>query len=146
MTKEKDGQPKESWKENIGMIIGIGLTIGVLGFGVYICTQINSSRDDMFTSDNATSVCNLSAEVLSTKNTVLQTQAEFSGFLPDAEKAWSKSSCDTVLLTDNFGNTCLGSTGFKYNGLDKNGMGIFSCSNISQSIIDQKIKSEAINK
>ena len=146
MTEDKPTLPKDSWKDNLQIIIGISLTVGILGFSVYIWTQINSSRDDMFTSDNATSVCILSAEVLSTKNSELSTTAQITGFLPDAQKAWTKSSCDTVLLTDDFGNTCYGTTGFKYNGLDKNGMGIFSCSNIPQSIIDQKIQSEAVHK
>lgn len=102
------------------------------GFGGYLIYDITDYSNNQFDNGNATSDCILSARVISAQNTTINDMVSITGYLPKAKASWIKYNCNNVLLTDDFQNTCYGSTGFTFYGLTKDQMGLWYCSNISK--------------
>lgn len=119
-------------KRNI--IIACGITIFMLALGIYSLLNVNKITDESFDNGNATHVCILSAQVISTENTGYGELAKQTNFMSDAKKSWLKYNCKSILLTDNFGNTCFGTTGFRFNGVNQDGIGMFTCANIVKQL------------
>ena len=109
----------------------------MLGFGIYILTQINSSFDTEMTGSNYTHNCIEASSLLYSEKTgipIKPSQLPFEGGIIDkAQKAWNTDSCNTVMLTDTFGNQCLGSVGLAFYGYDKDQNGQWYCSNIDKN-------------
>ena len=119
---------------NLSLIIGVVLMVGMLGFGIYIWTQINSSIDTSMTGTNSTHNCIEASGILYSDKTGIPMKLP-DNIVNNAKTAWVKDSCNTVMLTDTFGNQCEGSIGLAYYGQDKDGYGQWYCSNIPKQQI-----------
>ena len=138
MTKESHG--KIPWKSILPTLI---IAIGMLGFAIYTLNDLHNQSYNSVNSKNVTANCDISGYVLA--KDVNKTPYGIPDDLKiNANQAWSKYNCQGVLLGDTFGNNCYGSIGFTYYGLRQDGVGLFYCSNIEKSIIDQKVQAEKI--
>lgn len=130
------------------LILAVVCMAGMLGFSIYILTQLSSSVDTEMTGSNYTHNCIEASGLIYSEKTGIPmkpSQIPFEGGIVDkAQKAWVADSCNTVMLTDTFGNQCLGNVGLAFYGYDKDANGQWYCSNIDKSIIKQKIQTEKV--
>lgn len=122
--------PKSKDHMTRNIIICLGITLGFLAFSIYNLMDMRKMTDESFDNGNATHVCIASAEVFSTENTGYYEIAKQTNIVDDAKKGWAKYNCQSVTLTDDHGNTCIGTTGFRFDGTNKDGSGIFTCADI----------------
>lgn len=129
-------------KSNRSLIMLVICMIGIVGFSVYILIQITSSVDTEMTGNNSTHNCIEASGILYSEKTgipIKPSKIPFESSIVDkAQQAWSRDSCDSVTLTDDFGNQCLGSVGLAYYGETKDGFGQWYCQNIPKDTLVQK--------
>ena len=120
---------KSNRKQVLNIVFAIVLMIGMLGFALYLLTQLNSAVDTSMTGNNSTHNCIEASTILYSDKTGIPMPIP-ANIVTNAKKAWSRDSCDYVMLTDDFSNHCEGSIGLVYYGMDSNGYGQWYCANV----------------
>ena len=130
-------------KNNLRVLIpSIVIIIFCMAFVGYTLSSVHDSVFNSMNTNNVTANCDIAGYILS-KNANQNPYGVSDDLKSTANNAWTKYKCGSLLLEDTFGNSCYGDVGFTYYKVRGDGVGLFYCSNIDKSRIDQNME---INK